>query len=210
MQFAIALPWWVLLFVAAAVTGVAWGCYAGVIVPLPPRRRGVLSALRALTLLLLVTCLLRPVRVVPPDASIDAVVPILVDTSRSMSLADMDGRTRIDAARDLLRHQVRPALARRFVPELWTFGNTLDKMTGDANRSGAFTADQGRSDLSGALRALRDRYRERRVAAIVIISKLARWAEKIIPGLPSSRSLSSSSALTISIRRSHSRTNVSR
>ena len=170
MQFAIALPWWVLLFVAAAVTGVAWGCYAGVIVPLPPRRRGVLSALRALTLLLLVTCLLRPVRVVPPDASIDAVVPILVDTSRSMSLADMDGRTRIDAARDLLRHQVRPALARRFVPELWTFGNTLDKMTGDANRSGAFTADQGRSDLSGALRALRDRYRERRVAAIVIIS----------------------------------------
>ncbi len=165
MQFAIALPWWTLLLVAAAVGVVAWACYAGAIVALPRRRRAVLSTLRALTLLLLVACLLRPVRVVPPDASTDVVVPILVDVSRSMRLADMDGRTRIDVARDLLQRQVRPALARRFVPELWTFGNTLDQMTGDL-----ITADAGRSDLSGALRALRDRYRERRVAGIVIIS----------------------------------------
>ena len=165
MQFAIALPWWTLVLVAAAVGVVAWGCYAGAIVALSPRRRAVLSTLRALTLLLLVACLLRPVRVVPPAASTDVVVPILVDVSRSMRLADMDGRTRIDAARDLLQRQVQPALARRFVPELWTFGNTLDRMTGDL-----FTADAGRSDLSGALRALRDRYRERRVAGIVIIS----------------------------------------
>lgn len=165
MQFAIALPWWTLLLVAAAVGAAAWGCYAGAIVPLPPRRRAALSTLRALTLLLLIACLLRPVRVVPPATSTDVVVPVLVDVSRSMRVADMDGRTRIDAARDLLQRQVRPALARRFVPELWTFGNTLDQMTGDQ-----LTADAGRSDLSGALRALRDRYRERRVAGIVIIS----------------------------------------
>jgi len=165
MQFAIALPWWTLVLVAAAIGVVAWGCYAGAIVPLPPRRRAALSALRALTLLLLIACLLRPVRVVPPAASTDAVVPILVDASRSMRVADVDGMTRIDAARDVLQRQVRPALARRFATELWTFGNTLEQMSGDL-----VTADAGRSDLSGALRALRDRYRERRVAAVVIIS----------------------------------------
>jgi len=165
MQFAIALPWWTLVLVAAAIGVVAWGCYAGAIVPLPPRRRAALSALRALTLLLLIACLLRPVRVVPPTASTDAVVPILVDASRSMRVADVDGMTRIDAARDVLQRQVRPALARRFATELWTFGNTLEQMSGDL-----VTADAGRSDLSGALRALRDRYRERRVAAVVIIS----------------------------------------
>jgi uncharacterized membrane protein len=165
MQFAISLPSWTLVLLAAAIGVVAWGCYAGAIVPLLPRRRAALAALRALTLLLLVACLLRPVRVVPPAASTDAVVPVLVDASRSMRLADMDGRTRIDAARDLLQRHVRPALAGRFVPELWTFGNTLEQMTGDL-----VAADAGRSDLSGALRALRDRYRERRVAAVVIIS----------------------------------------
>ena len=166
MQFAIALPWWTLLLIAGAVCVVAWACYAGAIVALPRRQRAVLAALRGLTLLLLAACLLRPVRVMPPDSSSDAVVPVLVDVSRSMGLADMDGRTRIDAARDLLDGQVRPALARRFVPELWTFGDALE-LQADAS---AITAHAARSDLSGALRSLRDRYRERKVAAIVVMS----------------------------------------
>ena len=88
------------------------------------------ASLRALTLLLLVACLLRPVRVMPPDSTSDVVVPVLVDVSRSMGLADMDGRTRIDAAREMLERQVRPALARRFVPEVWTFGDTLEQADG--------------------------------------------------------------------------------
>lgn len=165
MQFAVSLPWWTLLLLAAAIGAVAWGCYAGAIVPLPPRRRAALSTLRALMLVLLVTCLLRPVRVVPPDSASDAVVPVLVDASRSMRLADMDGRTRIDVARDLLQQQVEPALEGRFRYEGWTFGNALQQMNGNT-----ITADEGRSDLSGALRALRERYRERRVAAVVVIS----------------------------------------
>jgi uncharacterized membrane protein len=165
MQFAIALPWWTLLFIAAAVCVVAWACYAGAIVALPGRQRAALATLRALTLLLLVACLLRPVRVMPPDASSEVVVPVLVDVSRSMGLADMDGRSRIDAARDLIDRQVRPALLRRFVPELWTFGDALEP----AGPS-TVTAHASRSDLSGALRAIRDRYRERKVAAVVVVS----------------------------------------
>ena len=165
MQFAIALPWWTLLLIAAAVCAVAWACYAGAIVGLPRRQRAVLASLRALTLLLLVACLLRPVRVMPPDSTSDVVVPVLVDVSRSMGLADMDGRTRIDAAREMLERQVRPALARRFVPEVWTFGDTLEQADG-----ASLAPTAARSDLSGALRALRDRYRDRKVAAVVVMS----------------------------------------
>jgi uncharacterized membrane protein len=165
MQFAIALPSWTLLLIAGAVCGVAWACYAGAIVALPRLQRAALATLRALTLLLLVACLLRPVRVMPPDSSSDVVVPVLVDISRSMGVADMDGRARIDAARDLLDRQVRPALSARFVPELWTFGDTLEPADGST-----VTARAARSDLSGALRALRDRYRDRKVAAIVVMS----------------------------------------
>src|SRR5918996_3360794 len=142
MQFAIALPWWTLALIACAVCVVAWASYAGAIVALPRRRRAALTTLRAFTLLLLVACLLRPVRVLPPDSSSDVVVPVLVDVSRSMGLADMDGRTRIEAARDLLDRQVRPALATRFVPEVWTFGDVLEQ--GDAS---AISAKAARSDL---------------------------------------------------------------
>ena len=165
MQFAIALPWWTLLLIAAAVCAVAWACYAGAIVGLPGRQRAILASLRALTLLLLVVCLLRPVRVMPPDSSSDVVVPVLVDVSRSMGLADMNGRTRIDTAREVLEQQVRPALAGRFVEDVWTFGDTLEQADG-----APLAPTAARSDLSGALRALRDRYRDRKVAAVVVMS----------------------------------------
>jgi uncharacterized membrane protein len=165
MQFGVALPWWVLLMLAAAIAAVAWGAYAESLVPLTRGRRTTLTLLRAATLLLLVACVLRPVRVLPSDSGSDAIVPILIDASRSMRLPDVNGRTRIEIARDVLARQVRPALDRRFQSEVWTFGDTLARVT-----DGRITADAGRSDLSGALRSLRERYRERKVAGILVIS----------------------------------------
>ena len=67
IQFAIPLPWWNLLLLVAAIVAVGWASYAGAIVPLPPARRASLSAIRTLTLLLLIAALLRPVRVMPPE-----------------------------------------------------------------------------------------------------------------------------------------------
>jgi uncharacterized membrane protein len=165
MQFAVPLPWWVLVLLAVAVGAVAWGAYAESLVPIAWRQRWTLTALRAVTLLFLVACLLRPVRVMPPDTTSDAVVPVLVDTSRSMRLADVDGRPRIEAARDILRQHITPALDGRFHSELWTFGDALVK----ADDSTLVTEGRG-SDLSAALRTVRERYRERRVAGIVVIS----------------------------------------
>ena len=165
MQFAVALPWWVLVLLAAAIAAVAWGAYAQSLVPLTPGRRAALTALRAFTLLFLVACLLRPVRVMPPDQESDAVVPVLVDASRSMRLADAGGQRRIDAAADALTRQILPALNGRFQSEVWTFGDALTRAQGET-----FGADARGSDLAGALRAVRERYRQRRVAGIVVVS----------------------------------------
>lgn len=164
MRFALGLPWWAiaLLFGAGGVS--AWWMYAGAITSIGRSRRAALIALRALTLILLIVCLLRPVRVVP-EAVKDAVVPVLVDVSRSMRLADADGRPRIDAARELLQARVVPALHGRFQADVWTFGETLSQAA-----HGVPAADAGRSDLSGALRGVRERYRDKRVAGIVVLS----------------------------------------
>ena len=100
MSFAYPLPWWALALIVVAAALVAWLAYNRRTLS-PPRRR-VLVALRFVTLMTLVVCLLRPVaRGVDADAR-DAVVAVLVDTSRSMSIEDADGQARIERARRIL------------------------------------------------------------------------------------------------------------
>jgi uncharacterized membrane protein len=82
-----------------------------------------------------------------------------------MALGDVDGRPRIDAAEHLVKSQLRPALENRFQQDVWTFGDRLEEVTDQP-----FTASARRSDLSGALRAIREKYRERQVAGIVVVS----------------------------------------
>ena len=109
VQFAVALPWWgYALAFALAIVG-AWLTYARVSLQLEPARRLLLTTLRALTLLLIVVILLRPVRFVQAEGASDSIVAILVDASRSMRLADANG-TRIERARAIVQElQVRSA-----------------------------------------------------------------------------------------------------
>jgi uncharacterized membrane protein len=173
MQFAVPVPWWTLMLAAASVAGIAWASYRAHNSSLGLTRRAALVTLRAATLLVLVACLLRPVRVLPPDAAADVAVPILVDVSRSMSLEDVEGRSRLEAARALVDRELRPTLRQRFAPEVWTFGDGLHRVTGDVTANAdatPWTAAARRSDLAGALRQVQERYRDRRLAAIVVVS----------------------------------------
>ncbi len=87
MSFANPLPWWALGLIVVGAGLVAWLAYNRR--TLPPARRTVLVTLRFVTLLALVVFLLRPVaRGTDADAR-DAIVAILVDTSRSMSIEDL-------------------------------------------------------------------------------------------------------------------------
>jgi uncharacterized membrane protein len=162
LTFTNALPWWAVFLVAVAIGVIAWRAYSHNIVPRP--RRDVLIALRFITLATLVVLLMRPVRI--SDSGLrDVFVPVLVDASRSMSIEDADGRRRIDRARDLVTRDIQPALGNQFHLDVLSFGDRL-RETAPAD----LAATDRQSDLSGALAAVRDRYRGRPVAGVIVLS----------------------------------------
>ena len=165
MAFDNPLPWWALLGLVAGATLVTYRTYARPSAPLSAPRRASLAGLRLLTFLVLIAILLRPVVFEPAPERRDAVVPVLIDVSRSMRLADVDGRRRIDRAIELVRDELAPTLGEAFDVETLAFGEGLTP-TGLAGVS----ADSWRSDLTGALEGVRDRYRGRSVAGIVVVS----------------------------------------
>ena len=145
------------------MTALAWVAYRNA--PARATRRLVLRTLRLLTLLLLVLLLMRPVA---PGADPDtdgALVPILVDTSRSMAIEDAGGARRIDRARTLLTTELLPALSPHFRTEVLGFGAGLNVLTPQS-----LTASAPRSDLTVALKDVAERYRGRPVAGIVLLS----------------------------------------
>jgi uncharacterized membrane protein len=163
MRFAVALPWWGYVLAFAAVVACAWLTYARVAVPLSLRQRGLLTLLRTATLVLLVIFLLRPVRLVEAAGARDSIVAILVDVSRSMRLSD-DGMPRIERARALVE-QLQQQVGADFRTDLLSFGETLTRTTAPQ-----LAADARRSDLSGAVAALGERYRGQRLAGVVVLS----------------------------------------
>src|SRR5262249_40323345 len=96
MHFAYPPPWWLAVLLAAAIGAAVVFEYRRTLSPLTAFERGALVSLRTLTLALLVLFLCRPIIVLPPSGSQDAVVPVLVDVSRSMGLSDADGQARLD------------------------------------------------------------------------------------------------------------------
>jgi len=165
MHFAHSLPWWLAVLLAAAIAAVAYGEYRRPLSPLTRGQRGGLVALRVLALTILVLCLFRPIAILPPTGTRDAIVPVLVDTSRSMRLDDADGQTRVARANALLKNELGVALSSRFTTELYTVGEALAPAKVDG-----LTADARRTDLAGALTAVRERYRGQRVAGIILLS----------------------------------------
>jgi uncharacterized membrane protein len=147
----------------AAALFCAWLAYARPSVPLAPAQRALLTGLRALTLVLLVVFLLRPVTFVPSGGARDSLVAILVDGSRSMRLSDGDG-PRIERARALAEQFVQQ-IGADFRTEVLGFGEAVSRA--DPRQ---LTADARRSDLSGALTAVAERYRGQRLAGVVVLS----------------------------------------
>ena len=164
MSFAASVPWWVLIALVCGAGFTAYWAYARPLVPLSLRQRSLLAALRFVGLSLLILFLLRPVALVPVVTH-NVVVPILVDASLSMRVADVDGARRIDHAATLVRDEILPRLDPGFQVELLTFGS--DVALADVT---TLEASEPRSDLSGAVTAVVDRYRDRSVAGIVVVS----------------------------------------
>lgn len=165
LTFANPAPYWVIALALVAIIALAFRTYAGARDLLARGRWLFLIGLRTLALLLLGIFLLKPVIVLSQASRSDAVVPILIDNSRSMRLADAGKERRIDVAKNLVRRELLPTLDPRFRTEVLTAGEgianaTLDRIGPDARTS----------DLAGAIAAVRDRYHGQRVAGIVLLS----------------------------------------
>jgi uncharacterized membrane protein len=163
VTFANPLPWWAIVPVLAGAAALAWHTYRSFAAA--RRARQLLTALRFLTLVLLVVFLMRPVARTSAADSSGAIVPILVDTSRSMGIEDAGGERRIDRARRLLGQQLLPALESQFQVELLSFGEAVRPVD-----VAGLSATARQSDLGGALETVRERYRGRPVAGIVLLS----------------------------------------
>ena len=165
MHFAPPIPWWFVALVVAAAASLAVASYRRPLIPLSPEKRGVLVGLRVFTILTLVVFLCRPIIMGPPAGALDVVVPVLVDVSRSMRVADAGGGTRIAQAVGLLQRELLPKLSEQFTPEIYGIGEGLTETPPDR-----LVADGRRSDLGSALAAVGERYRGRRLAGIVVLS----------------------------------------
>jgi uncharacterized membrane protein len=166
VRFAVVLPWWGYLLAFTSAIVLAWLAYARVAVRLRPGTRATLTGLRALTLILLIAILLRPVVMVPPAAAKNSVLPVLVDVSRSMRLTDAeDGAARLDRAKAIVR-DLQERLSSEYRLELLSFGESLAAAP-DVER---LAPTARRSDLSGAIADLAERYKATRVAGVIVLS----------------------------------------
>ena len=165
MHFAYPLPWWLAVVLAAVIGAVVYLEYRRPLSPLTRAQRGVLAGLRVAALLALVLFVFRPIAVLPPAGSRDAIVLVLVDVSRSMRINDADGQTRLARASGLLHNELGLPLTTHFTTEIYGVGDGLAPLNVDA-----LTADARRTDLAGAIAAVRERYRGQPVAGIVVLS----------------------------------------
>ena len=165
MHFAHPLPWWLAILVVSGIAALAFVAYRRPLVPLAAWQRSVLVALRTTALAAIVVFLMRPIVLMPGTNATDAIVPVLVDVSRSMRLHDAESQTRLTRAADVIRTQLLPALSPRFKVELYGVGDSL--APGDLDH---LSADAHQTDLVSALAAIRERARGQRIAGVVLVS----------------------------------------
>jgi uncharacterized membrane protein len=165
MEFASPIPIWVATLAAVAAVVLAYFSYRHPLVPLTVVQRAGLVTLRALALGAVLFFLLRPTVMLPPEDISGIVVPILVDVSRSMRVADADGQSRIARATALVERELLPSLPSRFTPEIYAVGEALLPSTIDR-----LAADARHSNLSAALTAVAERSRGRPVSGVVLLS----------------------------------------
>jgi uncharacterized membrane protein len=156
---------WLAALIGLAVVLAVWAQYRRPLAPLTRLQRSILAALRALALAVLVLFLFRPMALLPPAGAREAVVPVLVDTSRSMRLTDADGQSRMAKASSLVEFELVPALSPSYRIQLFAIGDSLT-----AAPAGPLSPRARQSDLAGALARARERFRGERVAGIVLLS----------------------------------------
>ena len=169
-DFVLAAPWPMLIVVAVAAIGfvLAWA-YRRARGKSTPRDRMVLTAVRVAIVALAGFALLRPTLLVSTAVPQKNAVAILIDDSRSMRIADADGRPRADVAQRLFGTRdsaLARALGDRFQLRYFSFSSGAEPMP-DA-RGLSFAG--GRTHLGAALDRARQELATVPLAGLVVIT----------------------------------------
>jgi uncharacterized membrane protein len=135
----------------------------------PLRDRLVLIGLRVAVLALLVICLFRPTLVLKASVPQQNFVAVLVDDSRSMTIADTNGQPRSAFVQEQLsgpNGNLFKALTDRFVLRFFSFASSVDRQSSAANLKYAGTATR----LGPALERARDELSGLPLAGLVMVT----------------------------------------
>ena len=145
--------------VIAAAAVLALFTYRGVSAADRTRDRVVLVALRIAALAVLLFCLFRPTLVLKAAVPQQNFLGVLVDDSRSMSIADRDGQTRAAFVQQQFAAENAPllhALSQRFVVRFFGFSSSSERVNAAANLKFGGTStrigqalDRARDELAG-------------------------------------------------------------
>ena len=160
------------LLVVAGVTAIAVLAlltYRGVSATDRPRDRAILVGLRLAALAVLLFCLFRPTLILKAAVPQQNFLGVLVDDSRSMSIADRDGQTRAAFVQQQLNGpnaQLLHALSQRFVVRFFSFSSSSDRVGSAADLKFGGTATR----LAPALDRARDELAGLPLAGLVMVS----------------------------------------
>jgi uncharacterized membrane protein len=167
-SFANRPSWLVLILLALALGALVYFLYIRPGYRINSKSKWGLIALRAGLLALIFVMLMRPVVVVPSIIPKSTSVAVLADNSRSMTLADENGRSRVDAAKELLGtgSKFSRGLNDKFKVGLYGFSNNTARI----KDAGELKADGMATDVDAALRdAIKDSNGSP-LSAVVLIS----------------------------------------
>jgi uncharacterized membrane protein len=148
--------------------------------PLPRMRRMWLLALRALTLLLLLLIMLRPSRVMTETRRLPGSLVLLIDSSRSMQVADsLDNQPRWTVLRELLEqaHEPLAQLAKIWDLRFYRFDEKVAPVTWKDGRLDLPDLPDGdQSALGSAMEEILELESGQRIAALLLLSDGAQRA----------------------------------
>ncbi len=163
-------PAWLLpVFILLAAGGLAFLVYRNARDAAPSLRKarvwaiwGVQSTLIALLLALL----WRPAMVVSELNSQQNIIAVVIDDSRSMSIADIEGQTRETAALAALNHGLLSDLRSRFQTRIYRLGNGLSR----TDQPQAITPAESATHLSDGLKQLAADATDLPIGAVLLLS----------------------------------------
>ncbi len=161
------VQWWVVAALAVAALAAVAAAYARVR-GVPRRERVVLTSLRAIVVLIVLACLLRPTIVVASAVPQRNLLAILLDDSRSMQVTDVDDTTRAAAVQRVFSDSAAlvQSLGERFALRFYRFAADVRPAAGASGLRSTGT----RTDLAAALDGAREELAGTPLAGMIVVT----------------------------------------